>query len=197
MALLDHLRRGRGAETNPRRGPPERDADRGYLHIRSVAADGTWHLMQYGLVDDAGNVLLSAFARVASPIGEPTPAARAAMAAAHALDADGLAAAMRLCRGLRLTAFGAGLSLGLLPAGVAANLAGLDCARARFVAVARRRGQRLAPGDPADANEARRLVGLPPERSEDAALRALALRGLCLWMEGREGRAEARSFAAF
>jgi hypothetical protein len=195
MAWLDHWRRGRGPQTEPRRGPPDWDADRGYLHIRSVAADGVWHLMQYAVVDDAANVLLSAFVRAASPVGLPTPAAQAAMAAAHALDADGLAAAMRMCRGLRLSAFGAGLSRGLLPPAVAASLGGLDCARERFVKVARRQGLRLAPGDPADANDARRLVGLPPERSEDAALRALALRGLCHWMEGRGDRAEARSFA--
>ncbi len=195
MAWLDNWRRRNGPEAATRRRPPDLDADRGYLHIRSVAADGAWHLMQYAVVDDGANVLLSAFVRAASPVGEPTARAREAMAAAHALDAEGLAAAMRLCRGLRLTAFGASLNRGLLPPAVAAGLAGMDCARDRFLEVARRRRLRLAPGDPIDANEARRLVGLPPERSEDAALRALALRGLCRWMDGRDGQSEARSFA--
>ena len=195
MAWLDNWRRRKGPEQATRRRPPDLDADRGYLHIRSVAADGAWHLMQYAVVDDSASVLLSAFVRAASPVGEPTQRAREAMAAAHALDAEGLAAAMRLCRGLRLTAFGAGLNRGLLPPAVAASLAGMDCARERFLEVARHRRLRLAPGDPMDANEARRLVGLPPERSEDAALRALALRGLCRWMDGRDGRSEVRSFA--
>ncbi|MBS0410090.1 MAG: hypothetical protein JSR86_09255 [Proteobacteria bacterium] len=194
MAWSDLWRVGGMSRAQPRRAPISREPDHAYLCIRSVAADGQRHLMQYAVADDLGSVLLSAFVRTDSPVGYPDAAARAAVEAGHALDSQGLAAAMRLCRGLRLTAFGAGLSRGLLPPEVSAGLAGLDCARERFLKVARRQGLRLAPGEPADLNEARRLVGLPPERSEDAALRALALGGLCRWMSEHAPLAERRTF---
>jgi hypothetical protein len=195
MAWLDQLRWGRRGSETRRLRPPELDANQAYLHVRSVAADGERHLMQYAVVDGAANVLISVFVRSLSPVGEATEAARAAVAGAHAVDEAGLAAAMRACRGLRLTAFHASLCRGLLPPAAAVELAGLESARDRFVVLARRRGLRLAPGEPEDANAARRLVGLPPERSEDAAMRALALRGLCLWMDGPGSGAEPRSFA--
>ena len=194
MAWSDLWRVGPASRAEPRRAPIALEADHAYLCIRSVAADGERHLMQYALADDLGSILLSVFVRSDSPVGSPNAASRAAVAAGHALDSQGLATAMRLCRGLRLTAFGAGLSRGLLPPEVTASLAGLDCARARFLTIARRQGLRLAPGEPADINEARRLVGLPPERSDDAALRALALGGLCRWMRDHAPLGERRSF---
>jgi len=194
MAWSDLWRMGRTSGAEPRRAPVGLETDHAYLCVRSVAADGERHLMQYAVADDLGSVLLSVFVRSESPVGRPDAASRAAVAAGHALDSQGLAAAMRLCRGLRLTAFGAGLSRGLLPPDVAASLAGLDCARERFLKVARLQGLRLAPGEPADLNEARRLVGLPPERSDDAALRALALGGLCRWMREHAPLGERRSF---
>jgi len=194
MAWTDILWTGRSIADEARRRPPEPDADRAWLHIRSVAADGEHHLLQYAVADDSGDVMLSAFVRVESPVGEPTEAARAAVAGGHALDWRGLEAALTVCAGLRLTAFGAALASGLLPSRAAARFAGLDCARERFIRLARRQRLRLQPGEPAEANDARALVGLPPERNPDAALRALALRGLCRWMDGRSPDAERRSF---
>ncbi|MGA0599564.1 hypothetical protein ACO2Q3_02550 [Caulobacter sp. KR2-114] len=194
MAWTDLFRTGRSFGVEPRRRPPEPRPDQAWLHIRSVAADGRRHLLQYAVADDFGAVMLSAFVRVESPVGEPTEAACAAVAGAHALDWRGLEGALSVCEGLRLTAFGAGLARGLLPAPATDRLAGFDCARERFVRLARRERLRLEPGEPAELNDARALVGLPPERNPDAALRALALRDLCRWMDGRSDRAEPRSF---
>jgi hypothetical protein len=196
MAWSGFWRAKRSFGDELQRRPPETHPDHAYLYIRSVAADGERHLMQYAVADDLGAVRLSAFVRTPSPVGDPTPQARAAVAEGYALDEDGLAVALRVCRGLRISAFGARLCRGLLPAEIAAGLAGMDCARDRFVRLARQRGLVLAPGEPAELNDARRLVGLPPERERDAALRALALRGLCHWMDGRDARAEPRSFVS-
>lgn len=195
MAWTDFFRPGRPLTDEPRRRAPEPQVDRAWLHIRSVAADGERHLLQYAVADDFGDVMLSVFVRVESPVGEPTEAARAAVAAGHALDWRGLEAALSVCVGLRLTAFGAPLAWGLLPTRAAERFAGLDCARERFIRLARRQRLRLPPGEPVEANDARALVGLPPERNADAALRALALRGLCRWMDERSAAAaEPRSF---
>lgn len=195
MTWKDLLWPGRPIADDPRRRPRELHADRGWLHIRSVAADGERHLLQYAVADDFGDVLLSVFVRMPSPVGEPTEAARAAVAAGHALDWSGLEEALSVCAGLKLTAFGASLCWGLLPTWAAERFAALDCARERFIRLARSRRLRLPPGEPLEANDARVLVGLPPERSADAALRALALRDLCLWMDDRSRvGAEPRSF---
>lgn len=199
MAWTDFLRSSRRLADETWRAPPEPQSDRAWLHIRSVAADGERHLLQYAVADDFGDVRLSVFVRVPSPVGEPTDAARAAVAAGHALDWAGLEGALAVCAGLRLTAFGAALAWGLLPTRAAERFAALDCARQRFVKLARHRRLRLPPGEPVEANDARALVGLPRERSADAALKALALRGLCHWMDEQSpGRVagEPRSFIA-
>ena len=195
MAWTD-LFRPRRADAEPARlRPLQSQADRAWLHIRSVAADGERHLLQYALADDFGDVMLSVFVRVDSAVGEPTESARSAVAAGHALDWAGLEKALVVCAGMKVTAFGAGLAWGLLPTRAAERLAGLDCARERFIRLARGQRLRLPAGEPAEANDARALVGLPRERNADAALKALALRGLCRWMDERTVVApETRSF---
>jgi hypothetical protein len=195
MAWTDFLRPGRPLADEARRRPREPQPDRAWLHIRSVAADGERHLLQYAVADDFGDVMLSAFVRVESPVGEANDETRAAVAAGHALDWRGLESALFVCAGLKLTAFGAALAWGLLPTRAAERFAALDCARERFLHLARRQRLRLPPGEPVEANDARALVGLPPERSADAAHKALALRSLCRWMDDRSGvTGEPRSF---
>lgn len=192
MSLLDRLLPppalrafARGADTpGAGRAPCLVQPDHYFLHVRSVAADGASHLFQFAMADEAGSVALSAFARAPSPVGEPTPDATPREAPARALDWAGLDAALRPFEGAVVTAFGRLSQGSFLPPGACAGIAGLDCARARFLKVARRRGYRVGPEDLVDANDARRAVGLPPIRSPDAALRALGLRELCLWMDG-------------
>lgn len=171
-----------GAWSN--RAPPLARPDRYYLHVRSVAADGSTHLFQFAMADEAGNVALSVFARAPSPVGEPAPDGTPAEAPIQALDWAGLDAAMRPFKGALVVAFGRLIQGSFLPPKACAEIAGLDCARARFVKAARRRGFRVDPAELADLNDARRVVGLPTIRSPDAALRALGLRELCQWMDG-------------
>ena len=169
------------------RRPPESRPDRLFLHVRSVSADGFAHLFQFALVDDGGNVAASVFAHGRSPVisGEADDADDAPPI--PAVWWEELDAALGCCRGAWIIAFGRVLHGSFLPSATRESAAGLDCARARFMKVARRRGLRPAPGDILDLNDARRLVGLPPVRSPDAALRALGLRELWRWMDGVDG----------
>jgi hypothetical protein len=166
--------------------PAPAPARRCYLHVRSMAADGSNHLFQFAMVDDAANVAFSVFASAPSPVGLPPPdAAPAPERAARALNWGELDAAMRPFRGAQVVAFGRLTQGAFLPPRTRAEIAGLDCARTRFLKLARRNGIKVDPGDLLDVNDARRLIGLPIVRSSDAALRALALRELCLWMDAR------------
>ncbi|MDR3511568.1 MAG: hypothetical protein P4L73_08040 [Caulobacteraceae bacterium] len=166
------------------RTPPLARPDRYYLHVRSVAANASTHLFQFAMADEAGNVALSLFVRAPSPVGEPAPDGMPADAPIVGVDWAGLDAALLPFKGALVVTFGRLVQGAFLPPNACAEIAGLDCARARFVKTARRRGLRVDPAELADVNDARRLVGLPTVRSPDAALRALSLRELCLWMDG-------------
>lgn len=171
------------------RRPGEARADRFFLHVRSVSADGFAHLFQFALVDDFGNVAVSVFVRGRSGVegqdpidaendGPPPPI--------PAITWDQLEEALQPCRNGWIVAFGRVLHGSFLPEAIRGGIASLDCARARFIKVARRRGIHVGPADLSDVNDARRLVGLPPVRSSDAALRALGLRELWRWMDAVE-----------
>ena len=166
-----------------RRAPPTAHAERYCLHVRSVAADGVTHRFQFAMVDADADVALSVFASAPSPVGEPAPDGAPAETPIQALDWAGLDAAMRPFKGAQVVAFGRLIQGSFLPPRACAEIAGLDCARAHFLKLARRRGLRADPGAVLDFNDARVIVGLPPVRSPDAALRALGLRELCLWMD--------------
>ncbi|HWA59925.1 MAG TPA: hypothetical protein VG939_01050 [Caulobacteraceae bacterium] len=161
-----------------------------FLHVRSVFADGRSHLMQFAAVDAAGSVVVSVFARAASAVaqgGSPIDAE-----AIQALDWEDLAAALKPLEGAVVTAFGRKLQGGLLPPEIR-DRASILCARERFLNLALRRGLDVDALDAADLNAARRLIGLPPVRSPDAALRALGLRELWRWMDGEGARLPAFS----
>lgn len=169
------------------RRPGEARTDRFFLHVRSVSADGFAHLFQFALVDDFGNVAVSVFVRGRSPVddeadgddsGPPPPI--------PAITWDQLDEALAPCKDAWIVAFGRVLHGSFLPEATRRGIASLDCARARFIKTARRRGIHVGPGALVDLNDARRLVGLPPVRSPDAALRALGLRELWRWMEAAE-----------
>lgn len=171
------------------RRPGEARTDRFFLHVRSVSADSFAHLFQFALVDDFGNVAVSVFVRGRSIVddepqddtadsGPPPPI--------PAITWDQLDEALAPCKDAWIIAFGRVLHGSFLPEATRRHIATLDCARARFIKTARRRGIHVGPGDLADLNDARRAVGLPPVRSPDAALRALGLRELWRWMDAVE-----------
>lgn len=157
-----------------------------YFAIRSISADGHSHVLQYAFVDDRGTVVLSAMARSASPVTmiASQPAEDLSM---EPLDPEAFEYLMsRLCGGATLVAFHRVLQGGLLPYVAVASASGVECAWRRFQAVARRRGIRLSRGEPLTLGDCLEKAGLAPLASEDAAMRALAIRALWRWMDEAE-----------
>jgi hypothetical protein len=158
-----------------------------YFAIRSISADGHSHVLQYAFVDDRGTVVLSAMARSASPVtmiaGQP-----AEDLSMEPLDPEAFEYLMsRLCGGATLVAFHRVLQGGLLPYLAVTDAASVECAWRRFQTVARRRGIRLSRGEPLTLSDCLEKAGLDPLTSEDAAMRALAIRALWRWMDEAEG----------
>lgn len=190
-AVLDrgHVARAEAASFGRRRTLLRREAsatDHLYFAVRSVMADGRGHVLQYAFVDDRGHVALSATVRTQSPVmlvGAPA----AEDLAAEPMDAAGFAAmARKLCSGATVVAFHRVLQTGLLPEGAMGGAAGAECAWRRFQAVARRKGLRLSRWEPLTLNDCLEKARLALIRSEDAALRALAIRDLWRWMDEAE-----------
>ena len=169
------------------RPAPVLDQNQLFLHVRSVGREEGAHLLQYALADGLGQVRISLFARLAArsadpsiPIDPPRPG-RLMASVANEGELDD---ALRVCRGCSLVAFGRLPQGALLTGSARAGALGLDCARARFLKIARMRGIDVSPNGIVGVNDALQLAGLPPVRSPDAALRALGLRQLSLWMDG-------------
>lgn len=184
-APVDRQSGGFEYRTSARR-PARAGADRVFFSVRSFAAAGRSHVLQHALVDDRGNVLISAFARYEGAVlafaCEPPEDL-----AVEPLEPEALEHMLtRLCGGCALVGFGRVLQGGLLPPGAVRGAAGVDCAWRRFMRVARRRGLGLDPRRPVGLGDALELAGLAPLRSEDAALRALAVRDLWAWMDAVE-----------
>lgn len=155
-----------------------------YFSIRPFAADGLGEVLQYAFVDECGNVVMSAFTRAQRP-GAACPASPSALdLPTEPVDPDMLDYLLtRLCGGATLVGFGRVLQAGLLPPGAAEGAASVQCAWRRFQRLARRRGLRPQWSQTLTLADAMDMAGLPPVESEDAALRALAIRDLWAWMD--------------
>ena len=157
--------------------------DRLYFAVRSLGVQGRDHVLQYAFADDRGNVVMSAFVRSEAPsallLG--CPAEDLAMEPLDPEAFDFIAA--KLCGGATLVAYQRVLQGGLLPFGAARSAAGVECAWRRFQQTARALGLSYSPRDPLTLNDCLSLAGLPVPISEDAALRALAIRSLWRWMD--------------
>lgn len=149
-----------------------------YFAVRSVAADGRQHVMQYAFVDDRGNVALSAFVRSSCATALYGGMCSEDLSVEPMEEAAFRALAAKLCRGATLVAFHRVLQTGLLPDGSLAAAAGAECAWRRFQTVARRNGIGLSRREPLALNDCLQKLGLPALESEDAAIRALAIRKL-------------------
>lgn len=153
-------------------------SDHLYFAVRSVAADGRQHVMQCAFVDDRGNVALSAFVRSASTVTMVGGAASEDLSVEPMEEAEFAALVARLCRGATLVAFHRILQTGMLPEMALEATAGSECAWRRFQAVARNKGIRLSRQEPLALNDCLEKLGLSPLETEDAAMRALAIRSL-------------------
>lgn len=154
-----------------------------YFHVRSFAADGRGHVLQYSFVDDRGNVVMSAFAASPSPVGLTAcqPPEDLPVEPLEQAEADYLIA--RVCAGASLVGYGRVLQGGLLPAGAVRAAAGIECAWRRFHRVAQMAGLRLDRSEGLCLDDALARAGLPTPESSDAAMRALAIRELWAWMD--------------
>lgn len=153
-------------------------SDHIYFAVRSVAADGRQHVMQYAFVDDRGNVALSAFVRSKSPVTMYGGAASEDLSVEPMDEAVFANLAVRLCAGATLVAFHRVLQTGLLPDHALASAAGSECVWRRFQTVARRKGIRLSRHEPLTLNDCLEKLGMAPLETDDAAMRALAIRAL-------------------
>ena len=184
--IIDILERGgviRGTQIPaqmkvPKVGHQVSASDHLYFAVRSVAADGRQHVMQYAFVDDRGNVALSAFVRSASPAALFGGSAAEDVLVDPMEESEFAALAMRLCRGATLVAFHRVLQSGLLPPDAVRSAAGVECVWRRFQAVARRKGIRLSRHEPLALNDCLQKLGMPLLQTDDAAMRALAIRNL-------------------
>jgi hypothetical protein len=79
----------------------------------------------------------------------------------------------------------------LLPDETVHRAASVDCAWRRFLRVSRQRRLTFDRHQPLTLSDALTVAGLPPLDSPDAAMRALAIRDLWMWMDSvdleREG----------
>lgn len=177
----DQPHRGRAADRQ------RAQDDRLYFSVRSFGFNGARHILQYAFVDDRGNVLLSSFGHTdragakGPELGEEMP-----VEPFDAQTLDYLTA--KICDGAHLVAFGRVLQAGLLPAAAVGQAGSVDCAWRRFLKISRQRRIAFDRHQSLTLNDALELAGLPPLTSSDAAMRALAIRDLWMWMDAVELR---------
>lgn len=156
--------------------------DRLYFAVRSFGATGARQILQYAFADDRGNVVMSSFAESdrlwpgGPDLGEDM------LVAPLDPDAFGLQA-RRVCSGSNLVAFGRVLQAGLLPTEALSRAASVDCAWRRFLRISRQRRLTFDRHQPMTLSDALTAAGLAPLASADAAIRALAVRDLWMWMD--------------
>ena len=164
--------------------------DRLYFAVRSFGATGPRHILQYAFADDRGNVVMSSFAEADRPYRSGRVLAEEMLVAP--LDREALDHLVsNICRDSNLVAFGRVLQGGLLPGKTVKTAASVDCAWRRFLRISRQRQMAFDRHQPLTLSDALASAGLAPLESPDAALRALAIRDLWMWMDSvdlkREG----------
>jgi hypothetical protein len=154
-----------------------------FFSVRSFAAGDQMHTLQFGFADRDANVVLSVFVKAPSPVpqlGGPHPDDLAT----EALDPDRFERLVTpICRGAALVGFHRVLQGGLLPRAAVQEAAGFRCVWRRMQEAAKTH-RLCAPGDrPMTLDEGLALAGLPRLDTDDAAIRALAVRDLWLWLD--------------
>jgi hypothetical protein len=179
----------RRPSAGPARPRAQRAADdRLYFAARSIAANGLRHILQYAFVDDRGNVVMSLIAEAPSPVAMAPhePPDPLAVDPVDPVTLDCMLSGV--CAGASLVAFGRVLQIGLLPPAALAGAAQVDCAWRRYMQLVRKRRAAFDRHQPVTLSDALAFAGLKPPESEDAAVRALAVRDLWMWMDAAELR---------
>lgn len=159
------------------------EPDHLYFNVRSFASGDQAHTLQFGFVDRDANVVLSVFVKAPSPvphIGGPLHGDLGV----EPLTPDSFERLISpICRGVTLVGFHRVLQGGLLPAAAVETATGFRCVWRRMQDAAKTH-RLCAPKDrPMTLNEGLALAGLPKLETEDAAMRALAIRDLWLWLD--------------
>lgn len=175
---------------SPRRHRQRALDDRLYFAVRSFGATGPRHILQYAFADDRGNVVMSAFAETGRPTADGRDLVEDMLVAP--LDREALDRLVGdVCRDSNLVAFGRVLQAGLLPRDTVSSAASVECAWRRFLRISRQRRLTFDRHQALTLSDALTAAGLPPLESADAAMRALAIRDLWMWMDSvdleREG----------
>lgn len=153
-----------------------------YFNVRSFSAGEGAHTLQFGFVDRNANVVLSVFAKAPSPIGW-TGQSQAPLPVAP-LEPDALERLLTpLCKGVTLVGFHRMLQGGLLPRAAADSAVSFQCVWRRLQEAAKTHRLCSRRDRPMTLNEGLALAGLPPLTSDDAAMRALAVRDLWIWLD--------------
>jgi hypothetical protein len=153
-----------------------------FFAVRSLAAGGGRHVLQYGFADDRGNVVLSVFGQTATSLGAGDATLPDDLAV-EPLAAEPLRALITaVCAGASLVTFHKVLQAGLLPAGAVDGAASVDCAWRRYLRLSRRR-RRFDRAEPVTLDDALSTAGVGVVGAPDAALRALGVRELWAWMD--------------
>jgi len=157
-----------------------------FFNVRSFASDERSHTLQFGFVDRHANVVLSVFAKAPSPIGPMSDSEPPALAA-EPLEPDALDRLLApLCRGATLVGFHRVLEGGLLPSAAAEAAGSIRCVWRRLQHAAKAHRLCSTQDRPMTLDEGLALAGLPPLQTQDAAMRALAVRDLWVWLDGLE-----------
>jgi hypothetical protein len=167
---------------NPQRIRARSADDHLYFAVRSVAATGAQHLLQYAFADDNGNVVMSLMAEAPRPM--PVELHEPAAMAVEPMAPEALEYMLScIMDGANLVAFGKVLQAGMLPSGLVQRAASVECAWRRYLSVCRQRRGAFDRHQPVTLSDALLAAGLPAPESEDAAVRALAVRDLWRWMD--------------
>jgi len=154
-----------------------------FFNVRSFAYGSGSHTLQLGFVDADANVVFSAFATWPSNtvIDSPPSVPRLPV---EPLDPDSTSRMLQsVCRGAALVGFHRVLQGGLLPPNAVRSAHSLNCVWRRVQEAAKTHRFCRGSERPITLNAALRLAGLKPIDSEDAVIRALAVRELWLWLE--------------
>jgi hypothetical protein len=174
---------GPRARTTP--APTVAPAGHLFFNVRSFAAGDSTHTLQFGFVDRDANVVMSVFARAPSPVGPAEEEDGDGALSVEPLAPDALERLLTpLCRGATLVGFHRVLQGGLLPHSTLRAASGFRCTWRRLQDAVVAHGLCSPRERPLTLNDALALAGLDALESEDAAIRALAIRQLWLWLDG-------------
>lgn len=164
--------------------------DRLYFAVRSFGFSAARQILQYAFADDRGNVVMSYLAQAETPcLGGPELTEDMPV---QPLDPAALDFVMsKVCHGSNLVAFGRVLQAGLLPSETVKVAGSIDCAWRRFLKIGRQRRLSFDRHQPLTLSDALAAAGLPSLESADAAMRALAIRDLWMWMDRMDLEQEA------